>query len=189
MNKNMNMNDDQAPWHKQVLSALVMKVMPPHLWRFCAKIKTHIDFHYQSQWEWDVQYQYICLVEVSHTVVLWKWHASRNHLPYPVSIPHPGSMLGYNSHRASEVSCGKCNGFITSLATYSLGQMSEDEDMQQSVFLSLKCWMCSLFLKQTAFIWDLWVRHNHNTQENWMMNLKRCHLRSLTLWTFAFVMY
>jgi len=29
-----------------------------------------IDFHYQSQWERDVQYQYIRLVEVSHTGAL-----------------------------------------------------------------------------------------------------------------------
>jgi hypothetical protein len=100
-------------------------------------------------------------------VVLWKWHASRNHLPFPVrSIPHPGPMFRYNSHRASEVSHGKCYGFIISSLTYSPGQMSEDEDMPPSVFLSLKFWMCSLFLKQTAFIWDLQVRHNHNTQEN-----------------------
>lgn len=34
--------DNQAPWHKQVLSALIMKVMPPYLWSFCAKIKTQI---------------------------------------------------------------------------------------------------------------------------------------------------
>ena len=125
-----------------------------------------VDRHFQSQWEWDVQYQYTHPVQVSQIVVLWKWHASRNHLPYLVrSITHPRPIFRYNSHRTSEVSHGKCNGFMTFWATYILGQMSEDEEMPPSVSLSLKCWMCCLFLKHTAFIWDLHVRHSQNTRK------------------------
>lgn len=137
-----------------------MKVMPPYLWRFCAKIKTQIVIcklisttNPNGNGMFNIN---IYALSKSHT--LWCSGSDMppgTTLPYPVRrIPHSGPVFGYNSHKASKVLCGKCNGFITSLATYSLGQMSEDEDMQHQYFFPLNA-ECAAFFSSRQLLSEI----------------------------------